>query len=137
MKSLKAAWNVFIRMLPLLLITVALVSIVLFILPDYVIAQYLGSNDLSLGVIFASLLGSISLLPGFITFPLSGLLLNQGVSYTVLATFTTTLMMVGILTFPIEKKILGTRIAVARNIAGFLIAVIVSLVIGYSYGEIL
>lgn len=136
-KSLKTAWNVFVKILPLLFVTVSVVSIVLFFLPDYVIAKYLGTAEMSWGILLASLLGSVSLLPGFITFPLSGLLLKQGVSYTVLATFTTTLMMVGIITFPIEKKILGTSIALARNISGFLIAIIVSLVIGCFYGEIL
>lgn len=136
-KALKTAWKVFYKMLPLLLLTVTFVSIILFFLPDYVIAQYLGSSNMSFGVFFASLLGSISLLPGFITFPLSGLLKDQGVSFTVLAAFSTTLMMVGVLTFPIEKNIFGTKIAIARNISGFIIAIIVSLVIGYFHGEIL
>ena len=97
-KALKAALKIFINMLPLLWITLALVSIVLYFLPDYVIAEYLGTTDIFKGVTLASLLGSISLLPGFISFPLCGLLLKKGVSYTVLAAFTTSLMMVGILT---------------------------------------
>jgi uncharacterized membrane protein YraQ (UPF0718 family) len=135
-KSLKTAWKVFIKILPLLLVSISLVSIILYILPDYVIAQYLDGAEIHIGIILGALLGSISLLPGFITFPLSGLLLKQGVSYTVLASFTTTLMMVGIVTFPVEKEIFGVKISIARNIAGFLIAIIISLVIGFVYGEI-
>ncbi|MDC7225029.1 MAG: permease [Spirochaetales bacterium] len=134
-KSLKTAWKVFLNISPLLFVTIALVSLVLYYLPDYVIAQYLGTSDSLLGMISAALLGSISLLPGFITFPLSGLLLNQGVSYTVLSTFTTTLMMVGVLTFPMERKFFGTKIALLRNGAGLVIALLVSLLIGLSYGE--
>lgn len=135
-KSLKTAWNMFIKILPMLLITLTLVSIILFYLPDHVIAKYLGTSDVLVGAIMASVIGAVSLLPGFITFPLCGLLLNQGVSYTVLASFTTSLMMVGIVTFPIEKKYFGMKLTIIRNISAFIIAIIVSLVIGIIYGEV-
>ncbi len=135
-KSLKTAFNMFTKMLPMLLITLSIVSIVLYFLPDYVIAKYLGTTDLLLGVIIATFIGTISLLPGFVTFPLCGLLLNQGVSYTVLAAFTTSLMMVGIVTFPIEKEYFGFKISMMRNIAAFIIALLISLIIGLIYGEV-
>lgn len=135
-KSLKTAVKVFVKMLPLLLKTLIIVSIVLYFLPDYIIAKYLGSSNMSLGVVLGALFGSISLLPGFITFPLAGLLLKEGVSYTVLAVFTTTLMMVGAVTFPIEREIFGTKLTVARNVSGLIIALITSLVIGIIYGEV-
>ncbi len=135
-KALKVAVKIFIKMLPMLLSIVAAVSLLLYILPDYVIADYLGTKDSVIGITLALLMGSISLLPGFITFPLSGLLLQQGVSYTVLAAFTTTLMMVGIITFPLERKYFGTKLTILRNIAGFVIAFIVSICIGLIYGEV-
>lgn len=135
-KALKVAVKIFIKMLPMLLGIVAAVSLILFILPDYVIADFLGAEDSATGVIFALMIGSISLLPGFITFPLSGLLLRQGVSYTVLAAFTTTLMMVGIITFPMERKYFGTKLALLRNITSLIIALIISLCIGMVYGEV-
>ena len=135
-KALKTAWKMFLKMLPMLLGIVAVVSVVLYFLPDTVIAEYLGAENNALGVVLASMIGSVSLLPGFITFPLCGLLLRQGVSYTVLAAFTTTLMMVGIITFPMERKFFGTKLSVLRNLAGLLIALIVSLCIGILYGEV-
>lgn len=135
-KALKAAWNMFVKILPLLLVTLILVSVTLYFLPDHVIAKYLGTSDVLVGAIVASVVGAISLLPGFITFPLCGLLLNQGVSYTVLAAFTTSLMMVGIVTFPLEKKYFGTKLTIIRNITSFIIAIIISIVIGIIYGEV-
>lgn len=135
-KALKTAWNLFIKILPMLLITLILVSVVLFFLPDQVIAKYLGTSDVFIGAILASIVGAISLLPGFITFPLCGLLLSQGVSYTVLAAFTTSLMMVGIVTFPLEKKYFGTKLTIVRNLVSFAIAIIVSIGIGIVYGEV-
>lgn len=135
-KALKAAWNMFVKILPLILVTLILVSVTLYFLPDHVIAKYLGTSDVLVGAIVASVVGAISLLPGFITFPLCGLLLNQGVSYTVLAAFTTSLMMVGIVTFPLEKKYFGTKLTIIRNITSFIIAIIISIVIGIIYGEV-
>ncbi|WP_212694094.1 permease [Vallitalea pronyensis] len=135
-KALITAVKIFVKMLPMLLGIVAAVSLLLYILPDYVIANYLGGEDSATGIALALVIGSISLLPGFITFPLSGLLLRQGVSYMVLAAFTTTLMMVGIITFPIERKYFGTKLTLLRNLAGFVIALIISLCIGFVYGEV-
>jgi len=135
--AVKTGWRVFLKMLPMLLVTLILVSVVLFFLPDEVIAKYLGTSDLLIGVAAAALIGSVSLLPGFITFPLSGLLIEQGVSYTVIGAFTTSLMMVGIVTFPIERKYFGTKMTVVRNIAAFITALAVSMAIGLVYRELL
>lgn len=136
MMSLKAAWKIFLKMLPLLLFMIAIVSVVLYFIPDTLIAKYLGTSDLLIGALIAAALGTISLLPGFITFPLCGLLIKQGVSYTVIAAFSTSLMMVGVVTFPLEKLYFGTKLALIRNIAAFIIAIAVSLVVGIVYMEV-
>jgi len=67
---------------------------------------------------------------------LQGILKEQGVPYTVLASFLTTLMMVGILTLHMESSLFNRRFAILRNITCFLIAIIVSIVIGIVFGEI-
>jgi len=54
----------------------------------------------------------------------------------VLAAFTTTLMMVGVLTAPIEKAYFGMRVTILRNVISFFIALIVAVVIGLFFGEI-
>ena len=89
-----------------------LVSIVLFLVPDRLISEYLGEANKLTGVLLASFLGSITFMPGFVTFPLCGILLTKGVAYMVLAAFTTTLMMVGVLTYPIEKEYFGARVTI-------------------------
>lgn len=53
-----------------------------------------------------------------------------------IAAFTTTLMIVGFVTFPVEKEYFGVKITVLRNVIGFFIAVIVTLVIGLFFGEV-
>jgi uncharacterized membrane protein YraQ (UPF0718 family) len=135
-KALKIAWKKFKNILPAFIGMLVLVSIVLFLVPNEVILKYLGTQNLLDGLLIASFFGSITVMPGFIAYPLSGILLEQGVPYTVLAAFVTTLMMVGVVTFPVEQKFLGTKIAIVRNIIGLIIALIVSLCIGLFYGEI-
>ena len=89
------------------------------------------------GIIFGIISGSITLMPGFIAFPLAGVLLEKGVSYTVLAVFTNSLMLVGIMTFPIEKKYFGFKMTMLRNIFGIFLALIVALATGLVFKELI
>jgi uncharacterized membrane protein YraQ (UPF0718 family) len=135
-RSLKVAARRFIRILPAFIIMLVLISIALYLVPDEVISHYLGGRNKFVDVILASSLGSITFLPGFIAFPLAGILLQKGVTYMVIAAFTTTLMMVGVLTVPIEKAYFGLKVTVIRNVIGFLIALTVAVMIGLAFGEI-
>ena len=136
LKAVKIAAKRLVNILPAFLIMLILVSIVLFLVPDKVISDYLGGNNKFIGVLFASFFGSITLMPGFIAFPLCGILLKKGVLYMVLSAFTTTLMMVGILTYPIEKQYFGARVTIIRNTISLLIALIIAVVTGIFFGEI-
>ena len=136
LEAFKIAIKKFVTILPAFVGMLMLVSIVLFLIPDRVISQYLGSSNIFTGVLFAFFLGSITLMPGFIAFPLCGILLKKGVLYMVLSAFTTTLMMVGILTYPIEKAYFGTKVTIMRNIISLFIALIVAVMTGIFFGEI-
>jgi len=135
-RATKIAVRRLVNILPAFLIMLVLVSIVLFLVPDTVISDYLGSNNKWGGVLFASVIGSIILMPGFIVFPLCGILLKKGILYMVLSAFTTTLMMVGVLTYPVEKEYLGIKVTIIRNVISFLIAIIIAVVTGIFFGEI-
>jgi uncharacterized membrane protein YraQ (UPF0718 family) len=124
------------RILPSFVVMLILVSIVLFLVPEKTISHYLGTGSPFVGVVAASVFGSITLMPGFIAFPLCGILLKKGVTYMVLSAFSTTLMMVGVLTYPIEKEYFGAKVTIIRNTVSFLIAVFVALITGVFFGEI-
>lgn len=134
--AFKVAFRKFIGILPAFASMLILVSIILALLPNSVILHYLGGGSMFEGVILASSIGSITLMPGFIAFPLCGILLSKGVTYTVLSAFTTTLMMVGFVTFPIEKRYFGVKVTIIRNVVSLFIAVIVAVITGIFYGEI-
>jgi len=136
LKAVKIAITKFTKIFPAFLTMLILVSFILFLFPDEVISNYLGHSSKSISVFLASLFGSITIMPGFIAFPLSGILLTKGVPYMVLSAFTTTLMMVGIITYPIEKEYFGAKVTIIRNIISFFIALSVAAVTGIFFGEI-
>ncbi len=135
-KALKITVKRFGKILPAFAAMLVLVSIVLGIIPNELIVRYLGRSNMLTGTLAASFFGSITLMPGFIAYPLCGILLQKGVSYTVISAFTTTLMMVGFVTFPIEKKYFGTKVTVIRNVLSFFIALTVAVATGFFFGEI-
>ena len=135
-KAVKIAVVKFKKIFPTFISMLIFVSIILFLFPDEVISNYLGNSSKFISVLLASFFGSITLMPGFIAFPLSGILLTKGVPYMVLSAFTTTLMMVGIITFPLEKEYFGVKVTVIRNIVSFFIALIVAVITGILFGEI-
>jgi uncharacterized membrane protein YraQ (UPF0718 family) len=136
LRALTIAAKRFLGILPAFSMMLILVSVVLSFLPDEVIVAYLGTDNLFAGTFFASLLGSITLMPGFIAFPLSGILLAKGVPYMVLSAFTTTLMMVGVLSYPVERAHFGATVTVIRNLISVLIALAVAAATGLCFGEL-
>ena len=107
-----------------------LVSIALYLISPSVISRYLGPESGALGLGIAAVVGSITLIPGFISYPIAKGLITQGASYTVVATFMTTLMMVGVVTLPLEIRYFGKRVAITRNLLNFVAAIIIGLVVG-------
>lgn len=136
-KAAKTSLKKFVKILPAFLSMLILISIILYLIPDNVILKYLGNRNKFIGIMLGSFFGSITLMPGFIAYPLCGILLKKGVTYMVLSAFSTTLMMVGILTYPVEKAYFGTKITIIRNVISFIIAITVALMTGIFFGEIL
>lgn len=120
----------FLGILPMVFNVLILVSIFLYLVPKETISNLLGKNSGILGIGIAAVLGSVALIPMFITYPLAALLLKSGVSYQVLAVFITTLLMVGVLTLPIEVKYFGLKVSIIRNTLSFIGALVIGLVIG-------
>lgn len=135
-KVLKIAFKRFRKILPAFLTMLIFISIVLYLFPQELILEYLGIGNKYLSTLFASLIGSITIMPGFIAFPLAGILRQQGVPYMVLSAFTTTLMLVGIITFPVEREYFGVKVTIIRNVICFVIAIIVAFITGVVFGEI-
>ena len=135
-KALKIAAKRFVMLLPSFLTMLALISLVLTLIPEDTIVRYLGGENTIWATILGAAFGTVSLMPGFIAFPLAGILVKKGVTYMVLSAFTTTLMMVGILTYPIEKQYFGAKVTIIRNVLSFLTAFVVAVLTGLYFGEV-
>jgi len=132
-KGIKKGIMMFIKILPTLLSVIILVSIVLYFVSDEFIIEYLGKDAGFGAYVSAALIGSVSIMPGFIAYPLAGILVKGGVGMSVIAVFITTLKMVGILTIPIEVKFFGLKTTLIRNGLSFIGAIIVGTIMALTY----
>lgn len=130
LRGLKHGGKMAHNLLPKFLLLLIFVSVFLSLISQSSLVRLLGVESGPLGILIAAGIGSLALIPGPIVYPLAGELMANGVSYTILATFITTLMMVGILTFPVEKKYLGIRLTIIRNVMSFIGALLISLLVG-------
>lgn len=106
------------------------IGLILTLLPPVEIANYVSRQSVLLATVVAALFGTITLVPAFIAFPLIGTLVRAGVSVVPSVAFLTTLTMVGVVTFPLEKKEFGAKFTMVRNSLSFLFAIAIALIMG-------
>ena len=128
--GIQAGLKMFLGIIPTLFVLILLISILVYLLPDGVIVRYLGKEAGFSAYVLAALIGSVALIPSFIAYPLAGILLKNGVSYQVIAVFMSTLLMVGVLSIPLEARYYGWQTAIIRNLLYFAGAVITGTIIG-------
>lgn len=129
-QALKKGWKSFENILPQFLSILLLIGLILAVLDEATISRLLGKESGLLGMAIAAAIGSVTLIPGFIAFPLAASLLAAGAGYGQIAMFLTTLMMVGVVTLPLEITYFGKRLAIERNILAFVYAVASSCILG-------
>ncbi|PAB59628.1 permease [Anaeromicrobium sediminis] len=135
-KALKKAWKAFSNILPEFLGVIMLVGILLAVLDPNLISNLLGEESGWIGVIISACVGGITLIPGFVAFPTAAMLIKNGAGYMQIGAFISALMMVGVVTMPVEIKYFGKRLTILRNIFAFLFSFIVAYVIGKVVGGI-
>ncbi len=128
--ALKKAWKSVENILPQLLTVLLIIGMLLAVLDKEAISRLLGAESGLVGMAIAGGIGSITLIPGFVAFPLAALLLKAGAGYGQITMFVTTLMMVGVVTLPVETKYFGRTAAIRRNLFALVYAVCISFLIG-------
>ncbi len=128
--ALKKAWKSFENILPQLLTVMLIVGFALAVLSPETISKLIGAESGLFGVIISALVGSITIIPAFVAFPLADALLDGGAGYVQITAFIYTLMMVGIVTIPMETKILGRKLTLRRNCFAFLFSIIAAFIMG-------
>ncbi|WP_366914674.1 permease [Clostridium sp.] len=117
-------------MLGSILSIIFLIGLILTILPPENIADFISKQSLLLSTLASAAFGTITLIPAFIAFPLVGTLVGAGVSIVPSVAFLTTLTMVGIVTFPLEKREFGLKFCLTRNVLSFIFAICIALIMG-------
>ncbi|MGQ9779901.1 MAG: permease [Bacillota bacterium] len=129
-EALRKAWKAFENILPQFLGVIVLVGIMLALLSPATIGRLLGRESGWTGVFLAAVVGAVTLIPGFVAFPLTAMLLRAGAGPMQMGAFISALMMVGVVTAPMEMKYFGRRMTFSRNGLAFLYSFLVAWVIG-------
>lgn len=132
--ALKKAWKAFENILPQLLGIFILVGIILALLNPELIGKIIGGQSGWFGVIVSALIGAITLIPGFVAFPTAALLLENGAGFVQIAAFISSLMMVGVITVPVESQYFGKKLAIWRNVSAFIFSFVVAYIMGRVMG---
>ena len=130
--GLKKALKSLEGILPQFLVVLLLVAVTLAILDTQTISKLLGRDSGILGILGASLIGSITLIPGFVAFPAAAALLSGGAGATQIAAFVSSLMMVGVVTLPMEIKYFGKRASILRNSFAFVFSIGAAFFVGWA-----
>ena len=128
-QALKKSVNSFFNLLPSLLGIIGLIGLMLALVPRELIASFFGNNS-PVGIMIISVIGSVTLLPAFVAFPLASSFLEAGASIVAVACFITTLLMVGVITAPLEIEYFGKKFTFWRNLSALVMAVIIGPLIG-------
>ena len=129
-QALKMAFGMGKGMVLSIITIIFAIGFVLTILPPEEIASFVSKQSVLIATLVSALIGTITLVPAFIAFPLVGNLVDAGVGLVPAVAFLTTLTMVGLVTFPLENKEFGIKFTVVRNGLSFLFAIIIALVMG-------
>lgn len=132
--ALKKAWKSLQNILSQFLGVIMLVGILLAVLNPETISRIIGNESGFIGVVIAAVVGAITLIPGFVAFPTAAMLIENGAGYMQIGAFVSALMMVGIITMPVEIKYFGKKITILRNALAFVFSFIVAFIIGKVVG---
>lgn len=129
-KAIINGFKSFEKIMPQFLSIVIVISIILVILKPEIISKLIGKHSGYLGVLLSSVIGSITVMPTFVAFSTSNILLKNGAGYAQISALISTLTMVGLLTFTLEADYIGKKAAFYRNFLAFLFSFIVAIFMG-------
>lgn len=127
--ALKTSIRSSLALLPGLLAVLAGVGLIMAVIPPAAIATLFQSQGTA-GFFLLAGLGALMTIPGPVAYPLAGSLHRMGASLPALASFITTLTMVGVLTAPMEIKAFGRRFTFLRQALSLLLALVVGALMG-------
>lgn len=133
-QALKKAFKSFEMIFPAFALILLLIGATMAAVSPAAVTHLLGADSGVIGMVTAALIGSITLIPGFIAFPLAKAVLDMGAGLMQVAVFISTLMMVGVITAPMETQFFNRKTMLLRNGLSLLFSFIVAFVLGKVVG---
>lgn len=115
------------KLLPAMLAMILFVGLILALFPKENLVEIFNHKGIY-GFVLVSIIGAIITLPGPIAFPLAGALLKMGADQGLLASFITTLTMVGLATSPLESSYFGRKFTALRQGLSLIAAILIGLI---------
>lgn len=131
-QALGAAWRSWVGLLPSLLGLTAGIGLITALVSPQAVARLFQEHGAA-GFLLLSGVGALLTIPSPVAYPLAGTLHRMGASLPALASFITTLTMVGLLTAPLEVKAFGRAFTVRRQA----LSLVLALAIGAAMGVLL
>ncbi|MCR4398374.1 MAG: permease [Firmicutes bacterium] len=133
--ALAKCWRSFEGILPQFAGVLLLIGTALTVLSPSTISALVGRRTGIPGMLLTSAVGAITLIPGFIAFPLAKTLLDMGAGVQQVAVFISTLMMVGVATAPMEARYFGKKATLLRNTLAYILSFVTASIVGMVAGR--
>ena len=132
--ALKKAWKSCTGVLPLFFAILLCMGFLLSFVDEAVIQQVVGRESGMAGVVLSGVIGSVTLIPAFAAYPAAAELLRVTGGYAQITMLITSLMMVGLVTLPLECRFFGLKAAVWRNALGLAYSFALAVFMGTVFG---
>ena len=132
--ALKKAWKSCLGVLPLFFAILLCMGLLLSFVDESTMRQALGQESGMTGIVLSGIIGSVTLIPAFAAYPAAAELLRVTGGYAQITMLITSLMMVGIVTLPMESRFFGIRAALWRNGLGLVYSFALAVFIGAVFG---
>ncbi len=122
----KKTYQSVLQVIPQILGILLLVSLLLTVIPPEWYGIIFSGRPIA-DPIAGAAMGSVAAGNPVTSYVIGGELLNTGISLTAVTAFIIAWVTVGVIQLPVEMNILGKRFAIARNICGFIFAILIAI----------
>ena len=134
--ALRKAWKSCVGVLPLFVAILLCMGFLLAFVDESVIRQAVGKESGMAGIALSGLIGSVTLIPAFAAYPAAAELLRVTGGYAQITMLITSLMMVGLVTLPMESRFFGLKAALWRNGLGLVYSFALAVFVGAVFGGV-
>lgn len=134
--ALKKSWKSCMGVLPLFFAILLCMGFLLAFVDEAVIRQVVGKESGMAGIALSGLIGSVTLIPAFAAYPAAAELLRVTGGYAQITMLITSLMMVGLVTLPMESRFFGLKAALWRNGLGLVYSFALAVFMGAVFGGV-